>query len=165
MIRELVLAMALALAATTAQAQWHYTKVPDEMRSTTSLLARLHSLNTQDVGSISTAGSRLTMFVWLHPFRPETEGRHDIGLALGRGIFSCHNNDVCPVFLKVDEGAVEEFVGELAEDYSVMWLSGNGQARILDAIAKNKRLIVEVPVFQHGARQFRFSLTPLRWPR
>lgn len=148
-----------------ASAQWSYAKVPDEMRKTTAFRARLISLNSHQFTFPYSGGSRLSLVVWFHKDRPEDVDRHDISLFLSKGQFSCHSNDVCAIHVKVDDGEIEPFSAELSDDFGLMWLTGNGQARLLEAFKSGKQLTIEVPVYQHGERQFKFGLSPLRWPK
>lgn len=110
-------------------------------------------------------GARLSIIAWNDPTQPDPDDRSPVGLFLNKGQFSCFASDVCAIHIRVDDADVEPFSARLTEDSGLMWLYSNGAARLLDAIARNKALIVEVPVYQYGDRQFKFNLVPLKWPK
>jgi len=146
-------------------AQWSYAKVPDEMRKSASVRARLISQNSHQFDFPYHGGSKLSIIVWKLPDQPDVYDNYDVGLFLNKGQFSCSPVDRCEVRLRVDNDEIELYDAQGTDDSGLIWITENHETRFMSALAAGKRMIIEVSVFRHGDKQFRFALTPLRWPK
>ena len=156
--------LAALLAATDdARAQWAYATTKDAMRGTVATRADLTSRNTHQFSFPYHGGSRLKLIVWSAPDNADADLRQTVGLFITRGQFRCLQSDVCPIHIKVDDGPVEPLSAQLSDDFGLMWLYSNGVQRIIEATATGRTLSIEVPIYQHGERQYSFRITPLRW--
>ena len=159
------LALALIFFTPFAMAQWTYAKVPDEMRNSVSMRARLTSQNAHQFDFPHQGGSKLSIIVWKHPDKPDVYDNFEVGLFLNRGQFSCSSVDGCVIRLRVDNDEIESYDAEPSEDSRMIFITDNHTTRFMNALAAGKRLIVEVGVFRHGDKQYRFAIPPLRWPK
>ncbi len=159
------LAAAIALAPLGALAQWTYAKVPDEMRKSTSIRARLVSQNSHQLTFPHQGGSTLSIIVWKHPDQGGVTDLHDLGLFLNKGQLMCSTVDGCSISVRVGDDEIESYDAEGTDDSGLIWVSSKDVTRFLTSMNAGKRMIIEVPIFRHGDRQFRFSLAPLRWPK
>lgn len=162
---DVSLALALFLFAPFAIAQWTYTKVPDEMRKSVSVRARLISQNSHQFDFPHQGGARLSIIAWKHPDKPDVYDNFEVGLFLNKGQFSCSSVDGCEVRIRVDNDEIESYDAQASEDSGLIWITDNHTSRFMNALAAGKRMIVEVGVFRHGDKQYRFAVPPLRWPK
>lgn len=135
------------------------------MRNVLRMNAQLKSKNTHSFNFPYQGGSRLSIVVWNDPTRPSNELREYVGFFVDRGQFDCHVTDPCEFHLKIDG---EEPVGLNAyssDDPGLIWLTDGSSTRILEALPTAKSMIIEVPFYQYGPRQFKFSVAPLRWSK
>ncbi len=159
------LALALLLFASSASAQWTYAKVPDEMRKSVSTRARLISQNAHQFDFPYQGGSKLSIIVWKHPDKPDVYDNFEVGLFLNKGQFSCSPVDGCEVKLRVDNDEIESYDAQSSEDSGLIWITDNHTTRFMNALAAGKRMIIEIAVFRHGEKQYRFAVPQLRWPK
>lgn len=159
------LASALFLFAPVAIAQWTYAKVSDEMRKSVSIRARLISQNSHQFDFPYHGGSRLSIIVWKHPDKPDVYDNFEVGLFLNKGQISCSRADGCEIRIRVDNDEIESYDAQPSEDGGLIWITDNHATRFMNALDAGKRMIVEIAVFRHGDKQYRFAVPPLRWPK
>lgn len=145
-------------------AQWAYKRVPDEMRNTVSVRAQLASNNTHQLAFPYHGGSSLIIIAWDEPGTEAGQRNRYVGLALHRGQFSCYPNETCFVQVKPGNSEIIEMAGELDRETDTLWMSDTASGQLLEFAHAGLSITIEVPVFRHGPRQFRFRAAPLRWP-
>lgn len=164
-VRFVLQGLLLTLAATSACAQWKYGKQPDEMRKITRTTALMKSSNSHQFSFPYQGGSKLSLVIWNDPARPANELREYVGLFISRGQFGCYVTEPCEFHLKIDDQEPAGLFAYVDDDPGVLWLTDGSSTRVLEALPTAKSMIIEVPIYQHGAKQFKFSTRPLRWPK
>lgn len=157
------LAVVLCMLTASAQAQWTYLKKQDAMRNTAATVARMQSTNAHASGLSTGRQTRLMLVAWDDPSNDNPELRKTVGFFMSTGMFNCPSSK-CVIHMKVDDGPVEALPVYMNDDYDLLWLDSNGAERFTAAAATGKQVIVEVPLYRTGDRQFTFRLSPLRWP-
>lgn len=155
----------------TASPSWQYEESVDEMRNRRHWTATLVSSNAPQLDFPYEGGSPITLELlrWDNPpdsFSPT--------FALQNGQFNCHgSSNACYVTVKFDDNPPEDVRAVKLDCGSDQCLrlfrdmdleSGAEPKPILDSIREAKTLIVEAPLYQYGAFQYRFAVAGLNWP-
>lgn len=101
--------------------------------------------------------------VWRHPDTADRTDDIDVALVLDRGQFRCA--DDCRIRMRVNDDEVESFIAEGTDKPGLIWIADRDSTRFLMSLSGGTRAIIEVPVYQHGERQFKFSVSRLSWPK
>jgi hypothetical protein len=148
-----------AAASTDADAgsSWTYSSDKDAVRNTTNDYASITSDNKVEFEFPYNGGSTLTMSI-----RHDYSGDNVI-FEISKGQFVC-GVETCSGEMNVD-GAMRRLTLVGASDGSANVLFVRGGAGVIKALKSGKKIIVEVPFYQSGNRQFTFTTTKgLVWP-
>lgn len=137
---------------------WEYSQNHDEMRGTTSYYANLDSTNSIDLLSPYSGGSKLIIAVDSN----DDNLIKNAGLILSKGMINCNKGESCKINVKFDNGEIQElYTSLLNDDYNVLGISSPKSFIQSAKIAKS--LIIEVPLYKNGKKQFKFNLPELKW--
>lgn len=138
---------------------WEYSTSTDEMRGTKSQHATTLSTNSIDFEFPYNGGSHLGLTL-----RKNNEGQ-DIIVAIDKGQFICGIQD-CEAAFKFDDGSVQQITMVGTDDHKsdVLFVAyDKTEAKIIQEIKKSKKMIIELPFYQEGKRQFIFNVENLEW--
>lgn len=158
-IADTALANAVAAIDTPPQAAtgWSYTTSQDQLRGSAIYRASIDSQNSAYFDFPYGGGSTLTMTVRKHP----SYGT-DVIFDISKGQFICHVDD-CAGTINFGDGP--ETIGLIEpEDNSSDTLFASDAEDVIAKLKKAKKVIVELPFYQEGNRQFTFAAAPLTWP-
>ncbi|EOY8363318.1 hypothetical protein AIT68_004918 [Salmonella enterica subsp. salamae] len=137
---------------------WEYSQNHDEMRGTTSYYANLDSTNSIDLLSPYSGGSKLTIAV----YSSDDNIVKNAGLLLSKGMINCNKGESCKVNVKFDNGEIQElYTSILTDNYDVLGISL--PKGFIQSVKMAKKLIIEVPLYKNGKKQFKFDLPELKW--
>ncbi len=137
---------------------WEYSQNHDEMRGTTSYYANLDSTNSIDLLSPYSGGSKLTIAV----YSSDDNIVKNAGLFLSKGMINCNKGESCKVNVKFDNGEIQElYTSILTDNYDVLGISL--PKGFIQSVKMAKKLIIEVPLYKNGEKQFKFDLPELKW--
>jgi len=143
--------------ATADGSSWTYSSDKDAVRNTTNDYASITSDNKVEFDFPYNGGSTLTMTV-RHDHRGD-----NVYFEISKGQFVC-GVETCSGEMNVD-GATRRLTLAGASDGSANILFASGEAGIIKALKSGKKIIVEVPFYQSGNRQFTFTTAKgLVWP-
>lgn len=134
---------------------WSYRTSADEMRGTSDRFATVTSSNTVNFG-FPYDDARMTITL-----RDTAKFGRDILLEIHDGQFQCRY-DGCTINAKFDDGPVQSFSMLEAESSSDTIFFQN-QTRILAALRKAKKVMIEASFYSHGTQQFSFDVEGLEW--
>jgi hypothetical protein len=136
---------------------WQYGFGKDTMRGTETRTASLESINRLVLDPPYDGLQRLEIFL-------QRKGKNtDSALIVERGQFDCSFRG-CEVSMKFDNGPVLSFRAESAGGGHHNVLLLHNTARLVSALKKSKKLIVEVHFWSNGSRQLEFDVDTLIWP-
>ncbi|HJF29097.1 MAG TPA: hypothetical protein K8V79_12855 [Acinetobacter lwoffii] len=138
---------------------WEYGTSVDEMRGTKSQHATTLSTNSMDFEFPYNGGSHLGLTL-----RKNNEGQ-DIIVAIDKGQFICGIQS-CEAAFKFDDGPVQQITMVGTDDHKsdVLFVAyDKTEEKIIQQIKKSKKLIIELPFYQEGKRQFIFNIENLEW--
>ncbi|EAA9055641.1 hypothetical protein CHS65_004846 [Salmonella enterica] len=137
---------------------WEYSQNHDEMRGITSYYANLDSTNSVDLLSPYSGGSKLTIAVYSN----DDNLIKNAGLFLSKGMIDCNKSEDCIIHVKFDNGVIQELhTSMLTDDYDVLGIPLPKSFIQSAKIAKS--LIIEIPLYKNGEKQFKFNLPELKW--
>jgi hypothetical protein len=140
-----------------AGSSWSYSSDKDEVRNATNQYASLTSDNKVDFDFPYNGGSTLAMTI-----RHDHRGDNVI-LEISKGQFVC-GLDGCSGEMNVD-GSARHLTLDGAADGSANTLFARGEPGIIKALKSGKKIIIELPFYQSGNRQFTFTTKQgLVWP-
>lgn len=144
---------------TPGPSQWEYFETLDQVRNGTIYRASLDSENTATFDFPYGGGSTLSMTVRSHPSYGD-----DVIFRISKGQFVCHA-DGCTGTINFDSGPEPISLSEPDDNSSDTLFASNG-SYVIDRLKKAKKVIVELPFYQEGNRQFVFEMkATLAWPR
>lgn len=156
--KKWTLLLCLPLSISVSAGDWRYNQNRDEMRDTTSYYANLDSTNSIDLLSPYNGGSKLTIAV----YSADDNLIKSAGLLLSKGMINCNKGEPCKVNVKFDNGKIQELhTSLLADDYDVLGISS--PKSFVQSMKMAKNLIIEVPLYKNGEKQFKFDLSGLQW--
>lgn len=156
---SILLAVICALNPLTAMAgSWTYNEAKDEMRGTSTYSAELKSINVKEFSSPYDGGSSLTIMM----VSQDDKNIVGIALILNNGRVACRSVDNCIISTKFDDGPIKEFSVSPA-GRSGNALKVNDVPSFSGLLKGSKNVFVEVPVYQEGAVQFKFSPEPFKF--
>lgn len=137
---------------------WDYINTFDQVRGGTIYHASVDSQNSAYFDFPYQGGSTLSMTVRKHPAYGD-----DVIFKISKGQFVCHTDD-CTGTINFGAGAEAISLSEPDDNSSDTLFVTNGNY-VIDRLKKAKRVIVELPFYQEGNRQFIFEMkTGLSWP-
>jgi hypothetical protein len=150
-------ASATATEALPAPEDWAYWTSFDEVRRDTIYRASLTSENSVSFGFPYEGGSSLTLMVRKHP----TYG-NDVIFKISTGQFVC-GTDSCSGTINYGAGPEVIALSESTDNSSDTLFASDGD-EVIKRLTATKKVIVELPFYQEGNRQFTFEATaPLVW--
>ena len=148
---------------------WVYLGVADEMRGTTSYMAKLRSVNRVDIGG---GRGEVGLDLILGGYE---EFDFPIALfSLSDGEFAECGSDGCEVPYRIDDGSVMSISGDIADSDSIIGCSGAMVAKLgvdgckfenlalFYSIRDGRKMIVEVDISGYGRTQFVFDVSGLQ---
>jgi len=142
----------------TAPTGWAYDTSDDELRGEKIYRASMESSNSVSFDFPYNGGSTLRMTVRRHP-----EYGQDVIFVISKGQFTCGVDD-CAGTINFGSGAESIALVEPSDNASDTLFAANADY-VIGQLKKSKKVIVELPFYQEGNRQFTFD-TPakLKWP-
>lgn len=138
---------------------WTYETSTDEMRGIDSRFATVISTNTIDFDFPYNGGSKLMLTL------RKRGSEVDVMVAVTKGQFLCGARD-CEAAFKFDEGEVQSITMVEPDSHSsdLLFVSyDNTENKIISQLKKSQRLVVEVPFYKEGKKQFTFDVSGLEW--
>jgi hypothetical protein len=136
---------------------WSVSTAQDELRGRTIYYTQATSENRADFDFPYSGGSTLTLTVRRHP-----KWGDDVVFEISKGQFVCGIDD-CRGTINFGNGAAPITLNE-PEDHSSDTLFAANASSVIAKLKKSDRVIVELPFFQEGNRQFTFKTKGLVWP-
>lgn len=137
---------------------WSYHFETDNMTSKKAVYALDSSTNSVDFGFPYSGGSTLLLELRRHP-RMGT----DAFIQVSKGQMDC-SVEGCSLTVRFDDGKPQRFTGIEPEDGSIETLFVTPASRFITKLRHSKSVIIEVPFYQEGRRQFTFNTKGLHWP-
>ena len=138
---------------------WQYETSKDEMRGITSKFATAVSTNTVDFDSPYNGGSKLILTLR----KRGTEV--DVMVAVSKGQILCGIQN-CETAFKFDNGAVQSITMSEPESHSsdLLFVAyDKTKIKMISQLKNSKKLVIEVPFYQEGKKQFTFDVSGLEW--
>jgi Uncharacterised protein family UPF0547 len=136
---------------------WSYSTSHDEVRGKTIYYANVDSDNQVEFDAPYSGGSTLTMTVRKHP-----QYGQDVIFRISDGQFVC-GVESCSGTVNYGHGPERVSLTESA-DYDSKTLFASSGPSIINKLKNANKVIVELPFYQEGNRQFTFSTKGLKWP-
>lgn len=131
--------------------KWSYSESKDEMRGEMIKILSVDSANTVDLSFPYDGGAKLSLMI-IKPI-----GRQPIiGAYLEKGQLSCSNG--CLGALRFGSSPVEMLTLQQKDDPKALELIVDSKAFMAN-MRNIKKLVIELPFYQDGSRQFTFDLT------
>jgi|GEM_PF-1076160 len=141
---------------------WVYSESTDEMRGIDSRFASIDSDNQVQFDFPYDGGSNLRITL-----RKKTGESPEVMFVVSKGQYSCDTiSDNCYASIKFDNKAVENIALASTSDYSsdVLFIKYDTDINeFIRSLSKAKAVIIELPFYQEGAQQFKFSPSGLNW--
>lgn len=143
----------------TPTSAWDYKSSTDQMTGKKSAQAIMVSDNELDLDFPYTGSQRGMLIVRRHP-----QYGLDVIVAIQKGQILCHSYD-CKISVKFDDAAPIRIGGTEPADNSSTSVFLDGPERFITLAKKAKRILVQINLFQNGAKVLEFSSpVPLEWP-
>lgn len=136
---------------------WEYSTAKDEMRGTEKFYAVLKSSNQVELDFPYQGGSTLTLAVRKYGKDPT-----DVLLFIDKGQVTCHM-DGCDLAVKFDDEPVSSVHAHEATGGSTNAMFLDYPTTFIKKMKSSKHLIIEVPVYQAGDKQFKLETAALEW--
>jgi hypothetical protein len=136
--------------------QWTYSRTHDELRNGDVVTARIRSTNSTNL-DFPYGTVHLNITVRRHP-----EWGLDVIFAVDEGQILCRIRD-CSGTISFDGAPERLSLNESADNESSVVFAQYPEA-VLRKLRDSDRVIVELPFFQNGNRQFTFDTRGLDWP-
>lgn len=138
---------------------WQYETSKDEMRGIESKFATTVSTNTVDFDFPYNGGSKLILTLR----KRGTEV--DVMVAVSKGQILCGIQN-CETAFKFDNGVVQSITMSEPESHSsdLLFIAyDKTKSKIISQLKNSKKLVIEVPFYQEGKKQFTFDVSGLEW--
>lgn len=146
----------------TSAFNWTYDQTTDEMRGTKSKFASIVSDNVVQFGFPYDSGSNLNITL-----RKLSNDPTEVMFTISDGQYSCNTiSGNCFAAVKFDDGNIKNIELNGTNDYSsdVVFIANDYDVdNFIGSLRKSKKLIVELPFYQEGRRQFSFTISGLDW--
>ncbi|MCU4628262.1 hypothetical protein KTJ53_00835 [Acinetobacter variabilis] len=141
---------------------WEYDESIDEMRGTKAQYAYLKSDNRIDFDFPYDGGSFLQITL-----RKNNNNPSDVMFAISKGQFHCNTiTESCFAAIKFDNGSIQniELAGSADHSSEIMFISHQSDVnKFIAELKSSKNLIIELPFYREGNKQFKFKLSELNW--
>lgn len=138
---------------------WTYDSSKDEMRGTESQFASIISENTVNFEFPYDGGSKLILTL------RKNGSEIDVMTSISKGQFLCGINS-CDASFKFDSGAIQTISMSEPDNHSpdILFVKhDSSEVKIINSLKQSKKLIVELPFYQEGNKQFTFNTEGLNW--
>lgn len=141
---------------------WNYEQRTDEMRGTKTKFASISSDNRVQFDFPYNGGSYLDITLRKRATEPT-----EIMFTINDGQYSCDTiSDSCFASVKFDDGDIHNVELSSTTDYSgdVLFISNDYDVdTFIKLLKKSKKLIIELPFYQEGKKQFSFTVSGINW--
>ncbi len=155
---------AVALAPIESDSRWEYESSKDEMRDIEKQYASINSINTVDFDFPYDGGSTLQIVLRRDVGKPT-----EVLFTISKGHLTCNTfTDDCYASVKIDNSAIDEISLVGTSDYSseVLFIESEKDSKqFVQKLLKAKNVIVELPFYQEGRKQFKFNVEGLKWSK
>lgn len=138
---------------------WQYETSKDEMRGIESRFATTVSTNTVDFDFPYNGGSKLILAL------RKRGSEVDVMVTITKGQILCGIRS-CEAAFKFDNGAVQSITMSGPDNHSsdMLFVSyDKTETNIINQLKDSKKLVIEVPFYQEGKKQFTFDVSGLEW--
>lgn len=138
---------------------WQYETSKDEMRGIESRFATTVSTNTVDFDFPYNGGSKLILAL------RKRGSEVDVMVTITKGQILCGIRS-CEAAFKFDNGAVQSITMSEPDNHSsdMLFVSyDKTETNIINQLKDSKKLVIEVPFYREGKKQFTFDVSGLEW--
>lgn len=138
---------------------WEYNTSTDEMRGTSTKYASSVSTNTVNFDFPYSGGSKLILTL------RKTGNDTDVMINITKGQILCDLRG-CEVAFKFDDNPVQSISMVEPDSHASDMLFvayDKTEAKIINQLRNSKKLVIEVPFYQEGKKQFTFDVGDLEW--
>ena len=138
---------------------WQYETSKDEMRGIESKFATTVSTNTVDFDFPYNGGSKLILAL------RKRGSDVDVMVSITKGQILCGVKN-CEAAFKFDNGAVQSITMSEPDSHAsdLLFVAyDKTESKIISQLKNSKKLVIEVPFYQQGKKQFTFDVSGLEW--
>ena len=138
---------------------WQYATSKDEMRGIESKFATTVSTNTVDFDFPYNGGSKLILAL------RKRGSDVDVMVSITKGQILCGVQN-CEAAFKFDGGAVQSITMSEPDNHSsdLLFIAyDKTESKIISQLKNSKKLVIELPFYQEGRKQFTFDVSGLEW--
>ena len=138
---------------------WQYETSKDEMRGIESKFATTVSTNTVDFDFPYNGGSKLILAL------RKRGSDVDVMVSITKGQILCGIQN-CEAAFKFDDGAVQSMTMSEPDSHAsdLLFVAyDKTESKIISQLKNSKKLVIEVPFYQQGKKQFTFDVSGLEW--
>ena len=138
---------------------WQYETSKDEMRGIESKFATTVSTNTVDFDFPYNGGSKLILAL------RKRGSDVDVMVSVTKGQILCGIQN-CEAAFKFDDGAVQSITMSEPDSHAsdLLFVAyDKTESKIISQLKNSKKLVIEVPFYQQGKKQFTFDVSGLEW--
>ncbi|MFW2082272.1 hypothetical protein ACNPQK_15000 [Acinetobacter guillouiae] len=141
---------------------WNYNQKNDDMRGIITKFASISSDNRVQFDFPYNGGSYLDITLRKRATEPT-----EIMFTINDGQYSCDTiSESCFASVKFDDGHIQNIELSATTDYSgdVLFISNDYDVdTFIKSLKKSKKLIIELPFYQEGKKQFSFTVSGINW--
>lgn len=141
---------------------WTYEERKDEMRGIVSKFAMISSDNQVQFDFPYDGGSNLGITL-----RQKTSNPTEVIFIISKGQYSCSSvSDNCYASVKFDNKNIQKIKLSGTSDHSsdILFIENDQDVdRFIQSVLNSEQLIIELPFYQEGNKQFKFTLQGLKW--
>lgn len=138
---------------------WQYETSKDEMRGIESKFATTVSTNTVDFDFPYNGGSKLILAL------RKRGSEVDVMVSITKGQILCGVQN-CEAAFKFDNGEVQSVTMSEPDNHSsdLLFIAyDKTESKIISQLKNSKKLVIEIPFYQEGKKQFTFDVSGLEW--
>lgn len=138
---------------------WQYEISKDEMRGIESRFATTVSANTVDFDFPYNGGSKLILAL------RKRGSDVDVMVSITKGQILCGVQN-CEAAFKFDNGEVQSITMSEPDNHSsdLLFIAyDKTESKIISQLKNSKKLVIEIPFYQEGRKQFTFDVSGLEW--
>lgn len=138
---------------------WEYKTTTDEMRGVKTKFATTVSSNTVNFDFPYNGGSKLILTL------RQSGNEVDVIVKVSKGQILCGVSG-CEAAFKFDDGAVQMVTMAEPDNYAsdvLFVMYDKTENQIISKLKTSNKLVIEVPFFQEGKKQFTFDVSGLKW--
>ena len=138
---------------------WQYETSKDEMRGIESKFATTVSTNTVDFDFPYNGGSKLILAL------RKRGSEVDVMVSVTKGQILCGIQN-CEAAFKFDDGAVQSITMSEPDSHAsdLLFVAyDKTESKIISQLKNSKKVVIEVPFYQQGKKQFTFDVSGLEW--